>query len=86
MFTCWLLKWLKIGGDFGILWSIVHVNYPKVGDVSPIHHSAPYLSIVVQLDAEVVHTMRTTQPIPTLVHSLIMPLWLFLLVQLLHVY
>ncbi|MDR2440538.1 MAG: hypothetical protein LBE12_14345 [Planctomycetaceae bacterium] len=24
-------------GDFGILWSIVHVNYPDVGDVSPKH-------------------------------------------------
>jgi hypothetical protein len=35
MFTVWLLKRLKIGGDFGILWSIVQVNYLEVGDVSP---------------------------------------------------
>jgi hypothetical protein len=34
VFTGWLLKRLKIEGDFGILWSIVQVNYPEAGNVS----------------------------------------------------
>ncbi|MDR2438263.1 MAG: hypothetical protein LBE12_02680 [Planctomycetaceae bacterium] len=25
----------NFSGDFGILWAIVHVNYPEVGNISP---------------------------------------------------
>jgi hypothetical protein len=38
VFTGCLLKWVKFGGDFGILGVIVYVNYPEVGNVSPKHY------------------------------------------------